>query len=131
MSHHRSIQRMHKDEVLVHDDTVRALLKDQLPHWADRRLLRIADSGTDNAIYRLGDDLGIRLPRVQWAEAQIDKECRWLPRLAAGLPTAVPIPVAEGRPGVGYEFRGSSIPGWKESASIEQWSKIGMPSQRT
>jgi aminoglycoside phosphotransferase (APT) family kinase protein len=114
-----STPRMHVDEVLVDDDVVRALVQDQFPHWADKGLLRIADSGTDNAIYRLGDDLGIRLPRVQWAEAQIEKECRWLPKLAGGLPTAVPIPLAEGRPGMGYPFPWLVYP-WLEGSSLDR-----------
>jgi aminoglycoside phosphotransferase (APT) family kinase protein len=110
---------MHEEEVLVVDDTVRGLLEDQFPQWADRRLLRVADSGTDNAIYRLGDDLGLRLPRIQWAEAQIEKECRWLPELAAGLPTAVPVPLAEGRPGRGYPFPWLVYP-WLEGTSLDR-----------
>lgn len=109
---------MHKDEVLVDEDTVRALLRDQFPHWADKRLRRIADSGTDNAIYRLGEKLGIRLPRIQWAEAQIEKECRWLPELAADLPAAVPVPLAEGRPGHGYPFPWLVYP-WLEGTSLD------------
>lgn len=117
---------MHKDEVLVDDGIVRALLKDQFPHWADRRLRRLTDSGTDNAIYRLGDDLGLRLPRIQWAEAQIEKECRWLPKLAADLPAPVPVPLAEGRPGYGYPFQWLVYP-WLEGtsldrAALENWS---------
>jgi aminoglycoside phosphotransferase (APT) family kinase protein len=114
-----STPRMHKDEVLVDDDTVRALLQDQFPHWADQRLLRIADSGTDNAIYRLGNDMGIRLPRVQWAEAQIEKESRWLPELAAGLPKGVPVPLAEGRPGLGYPFPWLVYP-WLAGTSLDR-----------
>jgi aminoglycoside phosphotransferase (APT) family kinase protein len=112
---------MHEDEVLVDDGTVRALLKDQFPHWADKRLRRIADSGTDNAIYRLGDDLGIRLPRIRWAEAQIEKECRLLPKLAANLPTPVPVPVpvAEGRPGRGYPFPWLVFP-WLDGTSLDR-----------
>jgi aminoglycoside phosphotransferase (APT) family kinase protein len=111
--------RMHKDEVLVDDDTVRALLRDQFPHWADKRLARIVDSGTDNAIYRLGDDLGVRLPRIQWAEAQIEKECRWLPQLAPDLPNAVPVPLAEGRPGSGYPFPWLVYP-WLPGTSLDR-----------
>jgi aminoglycoside phosphotransferase (APT) family kinase protein len=110
---------MHEGEVLVDDGTVRALLKDQFPHWAEKHLLRIADSGTDNAIYRLGDDLGIRLPRIQWAEAQIKKECRWLAKLAAGVLTSVPVPLAEGRPGCGYPFPWLVYP-WLQGTSLDR-----------
>ena len=119
MTADNSTPQMHEDEVLVDDGTVRALLKDQFPHWADTRLRRIADSGTDNAIYRLGDDLGIRLPRIQWAEAQIEKECRWLPKLAANLPAPVPVPLAEGRPGRGYPFPWLVFP-WLDGTSLDR-----------
>ena len=111
--------RMHEDEVTVDDDTVRALLGDQFPHWADRRLRRMADSGTDNAIYRLGVDLGIRLPRIHWAEGQIDKECRWLPELAADLPTGVPVPVGRGHAGHGYPFPWL-VYRWLEGTSLDR-----------
>jgi aminoglycoside phosphotransferase (APT) family kinase protein len=110
---------MHADEVSVDDATVRALLKEQFPRWADQSLVRIIDSGTDSAIYRLGDDKGIRLPRVHWAEAQIEKECRWLSTLAVGLPVAVPAPLAEGRPGHGYPFPWLIYP-WLEGTSLDR-----------
>ena len=67
-------QRMHAEEVEVNDLTVRRLLSAQFPQWADRKLHRLPDSGTDSAIYRLGSDLGIRLPRIHWPVQQIDKE---------------------------------------------------------
>jgi aminoglycoside phosphotransferase (APT) family kinase protein len=128
MTADHSTPQMHEGEVLVDDDTVRALLEDQFPNWADRRLLRIADSGTDNAIYRLGDDLGIRLPRIHWAKAQIEKECRWLPNLAADLPTPVPVPLAEGRPGHGYPFPWLVYP-WLggtslDRATVDNWDVV-------
>jgi aminoglycoside phosphotransferase (APT) family kinase protein len=119
---------MHEDEVTVDDATVRGLLDDQFPRWADRRLLRIADSGTDNAIYRLGNDLGIRLPRVRWAEAQIEKECQWLQRLASSLPIEVPVPVARGRPGRGYPYPWLVYPWLKgtslDRAVVDDWNGI-------
>jgi aminoglycoside phosphotransferase (APT) family kinase protein len=98
---------------------VRALLKEQFPQWADAPLRRIEDSGTDNAIYRLGETMGIRLPRIHWAEAQIDKERRWLSGLAGGLPVAVPVPIATGRPGHGYPFPWLVYP-WLEGISLDR-----------
>jgi aminoglycoside phosphotransferase (APT) family kinase protein len=110
---------MHPDEVPVDDALVRGLLREQFPQWADESLLRIVDAGTDNAIYRLGETMGIRLPRIHWAEAQIDKECRWLGRLAGGLPLPVPVPLARGRPGHGYPFPWLVYP-WLEGVSLDR-----------
>ena len=93
---------MHVHEVEFDNATVRGLLSEQFPQWSDLPLRRIPDSGTDNAIYRLGDDMGIRLPRIQSAVPQIDKECRWLGRLAEHLPVPVPVPIGRGEPGHGY-----------------------------
>jgi aminoglycoside phosphotransferase (APT) family kinase protein len=77
---------------------VRRLLAAQHPQWADRDIERVPSSGTDNAMYRLGDDLAVRLPRIHWAVDNVAKERRWLPVLAPGLPLSVPKPVAEGAP---------------------------------
>lgn len=98
--------RMHDDEVEVTDDLVRLLIDEQAPQLGHgRQLRRLPSTGTDNALYRLGHDLTVRLPRIHWAEPQIAKEATWLPRLAPQLPVAVPAPVAVGRPDHGYPFR--------------------------
>jgi aminoglycoside phosphotransferase (APT) family kinase protein len=89
---------MHDDEVETDADLVRALLRSQFPQWADLPLARVASAGTDNAMYRLGDDLAVRLPRIHWAVENVEKEQRWLPVLAPRLPLAVPAPVARGEP---------------------------------
>ena len=49
-------------------------------------------------MYRLGDELAVRLPRIGWAVDMVAKEQRWLPVLAPRLPLAVPVPVAAGAP---------------------------------
>jgi aminoglycoside phosphotransferase (APT) family kinase protein len=89
---------MHDDEVETDADLVRALLASQHPHWADLPIERVASAGTDNAIYRLGDELAVRLPRIDWAVANVAKEQHWLPVLAPHLPLPVPLPVAAGEP---------------------------------
>ncbi|MBI9050122.1 MAG: aminoglycoside phosphotransferase family protein [Anaerolineaceae bacterium] len=54
--------------------------------------------GTVNAIYRLGDELYVRLPRLEtWAES-IDNEWTWLPKLAPHLSLKIPKPFARGKP---------------------------------
>ena len=97
--------RLHADEVSVDDALVRRLVADQHPTWGDLAVRRISSTGTDHAVFRLGDDLVIRLPRVEWAEQQVARELAWLPALAARLPVDVPVPVAVGEPDHGYPFR--------------------------
>ena len=92
-------------------DTVRALLAAQFPQWSDLELRPIASAGTDNAILRLGDDKVVRLPRVERATAQVEKEHHWLPLLAPPLPLAIPQPLALGRPGADYPWPWA-IHGW-------------------
>jgi aminoglycoside phosphotransferase (APT) family kinase protein len=55
---------MHADEVAVDDATVRRLLAAQLPEWAGLTVRRLPPTGTDNQLFRLGDDLLVRMPRV-------------------------------------------------------------------
>src|SRR5487761_763671 len=95
-------RKMHADEVDTDISLVGRLLAAQFPRWANLPIEPVASLGTDNAIYRLGDDLAVRLPRTQRVTAQLDKEHLWLPRLAPHLPLAIPVPLAKGIPGEGY-----------------------------
>ena len=97
-------RRMHADEVEIDVSLVRRLLASQFPQWAALPLERVPSAGTDNALYRLGDDMVVRLPRRQRTAETLAKERRWLPRLAPHLPVAVPRPLAEGAPAAGYPF---------------------------
>ncbi len=90
--------RMHVDEVVTDSELVRRLLRAQHPQWAELPITRVPSAGTDNAMYRLGDDLVARLPRIDWAVDNVAKEQRWVPALAPHLPLALPLPVAEGEP---------------------------------
>jgi aminoglycoside phosphotransferase (APT) family kinase protein len=96
---------MHDDEVDTDEGLVRRLLAAQMPELADRPLAKVEPWGTDNAVWRVGDDLVVRLPRIGWATGQIDRDATWLPRLAPHLPVAVPEPVAIGQPAEGYPYR--------------------------
>lgn len=103
-------QKMHADEVVTDVALVRRLLAAQYPEWAGLPLARVASAGTDNALYRLGDDLVVRLPRIRWAAEDIAKEQEWLPRLAPLVPLTVPVPRAVGMPADGYPWRWSVWP---------------------
>jgi aminoglycoside phosphotransferase (APT) family kinase protein len=95
---------MHADEIDTSPALVRRLLAAQFPHWADMPIAPVPSAGTDNALYRLGDAMVVRLPRVHWAIDNVEKEQRWLPRLAPSLPLEVPLPLAVGLPGEGYPW---------------------------
>jgi aminoglycoside phosphotransferase (APT) family kinase protein len=95
---------MHVDERDIDEMLVRHLLDEQFPQWAGRPLRRVDPSGTVNAIFRLGDDLSVRLPRREGPTKAGGKEFDWLPRLAPLLPVDIPIPVAEGRPNADYPW---------------------------
>ena len=95
---------MHADEVDTDAALVGRLLAAQFPEWADLRVEPVRPLGTDNTLYRLGDDMVVRLPRRERNSGTLEQERRWLPRLAPLLPLAVPVPLAEGMPDEGYPF---------------------------
>jgi aminoglycoside phosphotransferase (APT) family kinase protein len=95
---------MHDDEVETDAALVRRLLASQHPRWADLPIVRVPSAGTDNAMYRLGDDLAVRLPRIHWSVGHVVKEREWLPLLAPHLPLAVPIPIADGSPEESFPY---------------------------
>jgi aminoglycoside phosphotransferase (APT) family kinase protein len=101
---------MHADEVPTDVALVRRLLVEQLPRWADLPLRAVVEQGTDHALYRLGEDLVVRLPRIGWAVEQAARDARWLPVLAPALPVPVPVPLAVGAPGAGYPWPWSVVP---------------------
>jgi len=96
---------MHPGQVEIDAALVRRLLAAQFPEWATLALAPVASTGTVNAMYRLGDELVVRLPLVERWAAGVVNELEWLPRLAPSLPLAVPEPVAAGEPDDGYPFR--------------------------
>jgi aminoglycoside phosphotransferase (APT) family kinase protein len=99
-----STGKMHADEVEIDVSLVRRLLAEQFPRWAGYSVTPVRSAGTDNALYRLGDDMVVRLPRILGATGQVEKEHRWLPRLAPFLPLAIPRPIEKGMPAEGYPW---------------------------
>ncbi len=91
-------------------DLVRALLRSQCPMYADLPLIKAA-TGWDNEMYRLGDELAVRLPRRDIAAPNITNEQRWLPGLAPALPIRVPVAIVNGTPEFGYPY-GWSVVNW-------------------
>ncbi|WP_073486883.1 aminoglycoside phosphotransferase family protein [Streptoalloteichus hindustanus] len=79
-------------------ELVRDLLRDQHPDLADHPV-GLGARGWDNQLWRLGEDLAVRLPwATQSADALLRKEHTWLPTLAPHLPLRVPVPQRLGEP---------------------------------
>jgi aminoglycoside phosphotransferase (APT) family kinase protein len=74
--------RLHANELPTNVVLVRRLLTSQLSHWASLPIERVPSSGTDNALYLLGHDMVVRLPRVEWAVSGLVRELEWLPRVS-------------------------------------------------
>lgn len=102
-----STSKMHVDEVDTNVPLVVQLLITQFPQWAKLPIQPAHSAGTGNALYRLGDDMVVRLPRIPSAVGQVDKEQKWLPRLAPFLPLNIPTPLAKGKPSNGYPWHWS------------------------
>jgi aminoglycoside phosphotransferase (APT) family kinase protein len=96
--------KLHADEAGTDAALVGRLLAEQFPDLAGLPVRAFRSTGTVNAIYRIGDELYARLPRLAKYEGDLHRERDWLPRLAPALPLRVPEPVAFGRPGEGYPF---------------------------
>jgi aminoglycoside phosphotransferase (APT) family kinase protein len=90
--------KMHDDEVTTDVPLVRRLIETQFPQWAHLPIEPVHSDGTNNAIYRLGNELSVRLPLTEDVTLQLEKERQWLPRLAPHLPLAIPVPLAHGQP---------------------------------
>src|SRR5687768_6895353 len=109
---------MHADEVAIDAGLAGRLVASQFPEYAGLPLEFVRSTGTVNAIYRLGRELCVRLPRVEEWERDLDKELEWLPRLAPRLSLAIPEPVGRGRAAHGYPFTWA-IYRWIEGAPYD------------
>jgi len=105
-------------EFEVTGELITALLEDQHPDLA-RLEPRLADEGWDNFMFRLGENLAVRLPRRAAMANLIHHEQTWLPGLAAQLPIRVPSPFRVGMPAYGYPWRWSVVP-WLPGEPADQ-----------
>jgi aminoglycoside phosphotransferase (APT) family kinase protein len=96
-------------EVEIDALLVSQLLAEQHPDLQNLSI-QFIDAGWDNAMFRLGDRLAVRLPRRSIAEKLLENEQYWLPQLAQQLPIAVPVPHRIGLPNALYPWHWSIIP---------------------
>jgi aminoglycoside phosphotransferase (APT) family kinase protein len=96
--------KLHAGEVDIDAELVGRMLAEQFPELADLPITAFRSIGTVNAIFRIGDEVYARLPRMREGTADLDKESHWLPRLAPLLSLRIPEPVANGEPAGGYPY---------------------------
>ena len=109
------------DEARIDAALVRRLIAAQFPRWANLPVEPVEVGGWDNRTFHLGAYMTVRLPSGAVYAPQVEKEHRWLPKLAPLLPLPIPIPLAKGYPADGYPWRWS-VYRWLdgETATVER-----------
>lgn len=119
---------LHENEIPADEAVVKSLLRNQRPDWASLPLAP-AGAGTDNTMFRLGDELLVRLPRTAAKARSLNKERTWLPRLGPLLPRQIPEPVHAGTPAPEFPLPWS-IYRWIDgtevsSKAVQDWAAFG------
>lgn len=96
-------------DIEIDTTLVLSLLSEQHPDLAHLPIY-LVDAGWDNAMFRLGEQLSVRLPRRKLAATLIENEQTWLPLLADKLTIPVPTPYRIGKPTQSYPWRWSVLP---------------------
>jgi aminoglycoside phosphotransferase (APT) family kinase protein len=111
----------HENGANIDVPLVRRLVGAQFPHWKNLPIKPVEFGGWDNRTFHLGDDMTVRLPSAASYALQVEKEHKWLPKLAPLLPLPIPVPLAKGRPDEGYPWPWS-VYGWivGETATMER-----------
>ena len=96
-------------EVTLTDELVTSLVASQHPDLAHLSV-KFVEEGWDNALYRLGDELLVRLPRRLAAVEAAHHEHRWLVELGPQLSLPIPVPLRLGGPSEDYPWPWSIVP---------------------
>ena len=109
------------DKIHIDVTLVKNLIATQFPQWVNLLIKPVEHGGWDNRTFHLGDHMIVRLPSAAAYSLQVEKEQKWLPKLAASLPLSIPIPLAIGKPDKDYPWPWS-IYQWidGETASIDR-----------
>lgn len=95
---------LHEGQIELPDSLVRDLIDAQFPQWKSLPLTPIASDGTIHRVDRLGADLVVRMPFIDWAVEDVALDAERLPLLAAALPVDVPELVGRGQPAPGMPW---------------------------
>ena len=109
--------KVREKEVRIDVSLVRRLVGAQFPRWSALPIRPVEVGGWDNRTFRLGEHMTVRLPSAERYVAQVEKEHRWLPRLAAQLPLPIPVPLGRGVPADGYPWPWS-VYRWIEGETV-------------
>lgn len=93
--------------VVIEKTFVRRLVAAQFPQWKDMLVWPVEPGGWDNRTFHLGEDMLVRMPSTEDYALQVEKEQRWLPKLAPLLPLPIPVPLAIGEPTQEYPWHWS------------------------
>ena len=107
-------------------DLVLRLIQTQFPQWAGLPVRPVDADGWDNATFRLGEEMSVRLPSAGEYVPAVQKEQRWLPVLAGQLPLPVPEPLAAGVPGCGFPWPWS-VYRWIDGAPVSEQTVPDLP----
>jgi aminoglycoside phosphotransferase (APT) family kinase protein len=91
---------MSANETSIDTTLVRKLIAAQFPQWRGLRVIREDSSGTDHALFRIGETMVLRFPTRRSAVGQIEKDGLLLPKLAphvANTSIEIPLPIAMGQ----------------------------------
>ena len=105
---------------------VSRLVGTQFPQWASLPVRAADPGGWDNATFRLGEEMSVRLPSAEEYVAGVRKEQRWLPVLAGQLPLPIPELLAAGAPGCGFP-RPWSVYRWLDGAPVTEQTVPDLP----
>ncbi|MFF2493525.1 aminoglycoside phosphotransferase family protein [Agromyces sp. NPDC058064] len=119
---------LHDDELHIDEALVARLLRRDRPEWAELPIAE-AGGGTDNRMFRLGDELLVRMPRTTASAASLRKEREWVPRLAPQLTLRVPTTEFAGAPSPEYPAEWAIVR-WidgdvPDTGNVEGWSAFG------
>lgn len=105
------------DKMDINHKLVCQLISSQFPQWRNLVVRPVDKSGWDNRTFHLGADMLVRLPSAAHYANQVEKEQKWLPKLASQVPNKIPVPLAMGMPDENYPWKWS-IYRWIEGETV-------------
>ena len=94
--------KLHHNEFDITDSLAQTLIKKQCPQYAHHPIHRLSHQGSDNILFKLGDDMVVRLPRTKTSTENLSKEAQFLPLIGKGVSLGVPAPLFRGKPSEDY-----------------------------